>query len=122
MVVDQGGELSDEHVRRLAARVGDALEDVVAFIGLVGVGSVGTTLVDSVVRLRDGGELDDLGPGLDGATVMRLLDLKAGPRVGEVMAWLGELRLVEGRLPDEEVRRRLLERWGTTWDLSLIHI
>jgi len=36
--------------------------------------------------------------------------------VGEVMAWLGELRLVEGRLPDEEIRRRLIEWWGTTGD------
>ena len=114
MVAEQGTELSDEHVRRLAVRVGDGLDDVVVIAGLVGVGFAGTALVDSIARLRAVGEFDDLGPGLDGATVMRLLDLEAGPRVGEVMAWLGELRLVEGRLPDEEVRSRLHERWGTS--------
>ena len=116
MVADQGTELSDEHLRRLAVRVGDGLDDVVAIAGLVGVGFAGTALVDSIARLRAVGEFDDLGPGLDGATVMRLLDLEAGPRVGEVMAWLGELRLVEGRLPDEEVQSRLHERWGTSRD------
>ena len=116
MVADQGAEPSDEDVRRLAVRAGDGLDDVVAFAGLVGVGSAVGALVDSVVRLRAVGEFDDLGPGLDGATVMRLLDLESGPGVGEVMAWLGELRLVEGRLPDEEIRRRLIEWWGTTGD------
>ncbi len=112
MVADQMAEVSDEQVRRLAARVGDGLDDVVVFAGLVGVGSPGTALVDSIARHRAAGEFDDLGPGIDGATVMRLLDLEAGPRVGEAMAWLGELRLVEGRLPDEEVQRRLVEQWG----------
>ena len=116
MVADQGTELSDEHVRRLAVRVGDGLDDVVVIAGLVGVGFAGTALVDSIARLRAVGEFDDLGPGLDGATVMRLLDLEAGPGVGEVMAWLGELRLIEGRLPDEEVQSRLHERWGTSRD------
>ena len=116
LVADQGTELSDEHLRRLAVRVGDGLDDVVAIAGLVGVGFAGTALVDSIARLRAVGEFDDLGPGLDGATVMRLLDLEAGPRVGEVMAWLGELRLVEGRLPDEEVQSRLHERLGTSRD------
>jgi len=114
MVADQGAEPSDENLRRLAAQVGDGLDDVVVLAGLVGVGSATGALVDSVARLRAVGEFDDLGPGLDGDTVMRLLDLEAGPRVGEVMAWLGEFRLVEGRLPDEEIRRRLIEWWGTT--------
>ena len=116
MVADQGAEPSDENLRRLAAQVGDGLDDVVVLAGLVGVGSATGALVDSVARLRAVGEFDDLGPGLDGDTVMRLLDLEAGPRVGEVMAWLGEFRLVEGRLPDEEIRRRLIEWWGTTGD------
>ena len=116
MVADHGPEPSDEDVRRLAARAGDRLDDVVAFAGLVVAGSVVGALVDLVARLRAVGEFDDLGPGLDGATVMRLLDLEAGPGVGEVMIWLGELRLVEGCLPDEEIRRRLIEWWGTTGD------
>jgi len=116
MVAEQGAEPSNEDVRRLAVRAGDRLDDVVAFAGLVGVGFAGTALVELIARLRAVGEFDDLGPGLDGATVMKLLDLEAGPGVGEVMAWLGELRLVEGRLPDEEVQSRLHERWGTSGD------
>ena len=116
MIADQGDEPSDEDVRRLAARVGDGLDDVVVFAGLVGAGSAVGALAESVVRLRAVGEFDDLGPGLDGVTVMRLLDLESGPEVGEVMAWLGEVRLVEGRLPDEEIRGRLIEWWGTTRD------
>ena len=116
MVADQGAEPSDEDVRRLAAWAGERLDDVVAFAVLVGAGSAIGVLVDSVVRLRAAGEFDDLGPALDGATVMGLLDLEAGPEVGEVMAWLGELRLVEGCLPNEEIRRRLIEWWGNTGD------
>ncbi len=116
MIADQRAEPSDEDVRRLAVRVGDGLDDVVVFAGLVGAGSAVGALADSVVRLRAVGEFDDLGPGLDGVTVMRLLDLESGPEVGEVMAWLGELRLVEGRLPDEEIRGRLIKWWGTTRD------
>ncbi len=108
-----GGPPSDERVRRLAARAGDGLDEVVAMAALVGVGPGGPMVGDAVARLQDEGELDDLGPALDGATVMRLLGLEAGPAVGEVMTWLGELRISEGRLDGDEVRRRLLERWGT---------
>jgi len=113
LVADQAARPSDVDVRRLVARVGDRLDEVVAFAALVEVGPTGPALGDAVARLRAAGEFDDLGPALDGATVMRLLGLEAGPAVGEVMAWLGELRLAEGRLADDEVRRRLLERWGT---------
>ena len=108
-----GGPPSDERVRRLAARAGDGLDEVVAMAALVGVGPGGPMVGDAVARLRDEGELDDLGPALDGATVMRLLGLEAGPAVGEVMTWLGELRISEGRLDGDEVRQRLLERWET---------
>ena len=107
------GSPSDEEIRRLVARVGDQLDEVLTFAALVGLGSDGPTLGRAVARLRGLGELDDLGPGMDGATVMRLLNLEAGPGVGEVMAWLGELRLTEGRLDDAEIRRRLLAHWGT---------
>ena len=107
------GSLSDEEVRRLAARVGDRLDEVLTFAALGGVGPDGPALGSAVARLRGMGELDDLGPGMDGVTVMSLLDLEAGPRVGEVMDWLGELRLTAGRLDGAEIRRRLLDRWET---------
>ncbi len=104
---------SDERVRRLAARAGDRLDEVLAFAALIGIGPDRAALESVVVRLRGSGELDDLGPGMNGAAVMKLLNLEAGPGVGEVMSWLRELRLTEGRLDEDEVRRRLLDRWGT---------
>ena len=108
------GSPDDVTVRRLTASCGDRLEDVVAFAGLVGDLSdeASDALAGVVGRLRADGELDDMGPALDGATVMERLGLGPGPEVGEVLAWLVELRIVEGRLPVDEVERRMVDRWG----------
>lgn len=108
------GPPDDATVRRLASACGDRLDDVVAFARLVGdlSGDASADLVEAIARLRVDGELDDLGPALDGATVMERLGLGPGPEVGEVLAWLAELRITEGRLPVDEVERRLLDRWG----------
>jgi hypothetical protein len=108
------GPPDDAAVRRLAAACGDRLDDVVVFAGLVGdlFGAASAGLVEAIARLRADGELDDLGPALDGATVMERLGLGPGSEVGEVLAWLAELRIAEGRLPVDEVERRMLDRWG----------
>ncbi|MDG2427652.1 MAG: CCA tRNA nucleotidyltransferase [Acidimicrobiales bacterium] len=103
----------DEGLRRTAVRSGEYFDEVLAFAKVVGVDPDGRGVGSAVSRLRAIGEFDDLGPALDGATVMRLLDLNAGPVVGEVMNWLGELRLREGNLDNDEVQRRLLDRWGS---------
>jgi poly(A) polymerase len=54
-----------------------------------------------------------LRPDLDGVAVMRLLDLKPSPEVGEALRFLLELRLEEGPLGEEEAERRLRAWWAS---------
>ena len=44
---------------------------------------------------------------------MEFLNLAPGPLVGQVMRYLLEIRLEEGLLGDEEIRRRLSTWWRT---------
>ena len=106
-----GGPWSDESVRRLVASSGPILDQVVNFAGSVGI-LVGDLPV-ALGRLRGAGELDDLGSALGGDEVMALLGLKAGPEVGEALAWLAELRLGEGRMESGDVAERLQGWWST---------
>ncbi|MHB8681762.1 MAG: CCA tRNA nucleotidyltransferase [Acidimicrobiales bacterium] len=63
-----------------------------------------------IEELRAQEELDAIRPELDGRQVMEQLGLAPGPAVGAALEFLLELRLEEGPLGEEEVRRRL-ERW-----------
>jgi len=105
------GSWSDEEVRRLAVAVGPSLDPVLDFVGLVGVET--GDLVAVVERLGSVGEFDDLGPALDGDAVMVLLDLSAGPEVGEALSWLVDLRLREGRVAPDEAATRLTDWWSS---------
>mgnify|MGYP001981993258 FL=1 len=105
------GSWSDEEVRRLAVAVGPSLDPVLDFVGLVGVET--GDLVAVVERLGSVGEFDDLGPTLDGDAVMVLLDLSAGPEVGEALSWLVDLRLREGRVAPDEAATRLTDWWSS---------
>ena len=105
------GSWSDEEVRRLAVAVGPSLDPVLDFVGLVGVET--GDLVAVVERLGSVGEFDDLGPTLDGDAVMVLLDLSAGPEVGEALSWLVDLRLREGRVAPDEAATRLADWWSS---------
>ena len=104
------GSWSDEEVRRLAVAVGPSLDPVLEFVDLVGVET--GDLVAVVERLGSVGEFDDLGPALDGDAVMVLLDLSAGPEVGEALSWLVDLRLREGRVAPDEAAARLVDWWS----------
>ena len=104
------GSWSDEEVRRLAVAVGPSLDPVLDFVDLVGVET--GDLVAVVERLELVGEFDDLGPALDGDAVMVLLDLSAGPEVGEALSWLVDLRLREGRVAPDEAATRLVDWWS----------
>ncbi|WP_022881916.1 CCA tRNA nucleotidyltransferase [Gryllotalpicola ginsengisoli] len=64
-----------------------------------------------IAEIKEQEELDAIRPDLDGNQVMRLLELKPGPEVGEAMRFLMELRLDEGPLGEEEATRRLLDWW-----------
>ena len=105
------GPWSDEQVRRLAVAVGPSLDPVLDFVDLIGVET--GDLVAVVERLVSVGEFDDLGPALDGDAVMVLLDLSAGPEVGEALSWLVDLRLREGRVAPDEAATRLADWWTT---------
>ena len=101
---------SDEKVRRLASRAGNMLDSAMRLVTSLGLDDGALTV--AVDRLSDAGELDDLGPALDGAAVMDLLCLSPGIEVGEALAWLGELRLSEGRLGPDESAKRLSAWWN----------
>jgi poly(A) polymerase len=65
-----------------------------------------------IAELREREELDSIRPELDGVQVMDHLGVGPGPVVGQALAFLLELRLDEGPLGDEEVRRRLDAWWA----------
>ena len=57
-------------------------------------------------------ELAAIRPDLDGNQVMAHLGMPPGPVVGRALAFLLELRLEEGRLGEDEARRRLDAWWA----------
>ncbi|MDA8309237.1 MAG: CCA tRNA nucleotidyltransferase [Actinomycetota bacterium] len=65
-----------------------------------------------IAELRKQEELDAIRPELNGTQVMARLGIPPGPRVGEALAFLLELRLDEGPLGAEEAGRRLEEWWA----------
>jgi len=64
-----------------------------------------------IVQLSAQEELEAVRPDLDGTAIMRELDLKPGPLVGEAYRFLLQLRLDEGPLGEEEATRRLHAWW-----------
>jgi poly(A) polymerase len=56
-------------------------------------------------------DLARVRPDLDGNEIMRLLDIPAGPQVGEAWRFLKELRLDRGPLSNEEATEELLAWW-----------
>ena len=63
-------------------------------------------------RIDDLAAKEDLArvrPDLDGNAIMELLGLAPGPEVGKAWAFLKEVRLEHGPLPQEEAERLLLD-------------
>ncbi len=56
-------------------------------------------------------DLARVRPDLDGNQIMELLDIPAGPQVGEAWRFLKELRLERGPLTTEEATAELLKWW-----------
>jgi poly(A) polymerase len=63
-----------------------------------------------IAELAEREELASIRPELDGTQVMAQLGIGPGPLVGEALAFLLEIRLEEGLLGEEEIRRRL-DQW-----------
>jgi poly(A) polymerase len=64
-----------------------------------------------VAELAEREALDALRPEMDGNQVMIELDLPPGRHVGQALQFLMEIRLEEGMLGDDEIRRRLHAWW-----------
>jgi poly(A) polymerase len=62
-------------------------------------------------ELRAQEDLSRLRPALDGVAVMELLEIAPGPRVGEALEFLMEIRLDEGEISVPEAQVRLREWW-----------
>jgi poly(A) polymerase len=68
-------------------------------------------LEERIAELAEHEELAAIRPELDGNAVMRHLDLPPGPMVGQALQFLLDIRLDEGILGEDEVRRRLDAWW-----------
>jgi poly(A) polymerase len=62
--------------------------------------------------LRQQEEIDAIRPDLDGADIMRILNLRPGPDVGRAYRFLMDLRLDEGPIGPEEATKRLVAWWS----------
>ncbi|GAA1826676.1 CCA tRNA nucleotidyltransferase [Agromyces salentinus] len=104
-VRDAGDQLERLHIltradvttrnRRKADRLGFAYDD----------------LEERIAVLAEEEELAAVRPELDGADIMRLLDLKPGPIVGEAYRYLLEVRLDEGPIGPDAAEQRLRAWW-----------
>ncbi len=67
-------------------------------------------LEDRIAELAQREELASIRPELDGMQVMEHLGIGPGPLVGKALSFLLEIRLEEGMIGDDEIRRRL-DQW-----------
>ncbi|MFW0783742.1 CCA tRNA nucleotidyltransferase [Gordonia sp. CPCC 206044] len=65
-----------------------------------------------IAALQAAEDLDRVRPDLDGNAIMELLDIPAGPLVGQAWRYLKELRLDRGPLSREEAEEALREWWS----------
>ena len=65
-----------------------------------------------ITKLMEQEELSKIRPDLDGAQVMKLLDLKPSAQVGKALDFLMELRLENGPLGQEQATAELLKWWA----------
>jgi len=57
-------------------------------------------------------QLDAIRPELDGAQIMKILEIKPGREVGLAYDYLLELRLDQGEVGPEQAKKLLLEWWS----------
>jgi poly(A) polymerase len=68
-------------------------------------------LEERIARLAEQENLAAMRPPLDGRQVMERLGIEPGPIVGEALAYLMEVRMELGEVPEEEAYR-LLDAWA----------
>lgn len=64
-----------------------------------------------IVKLGEEEELSKIRPDLDGAQVMKLLELKPSADVGKALDFLMELRMEHGPLGEERATQELIQWW-----------
>jgi poly(A) polymerase len=74
-------------------------------------------LEERIARLAEQENLEAMRPTLDGRQVMERLGLEPGPVVGEALAFLLEIRMERGELPEEEAHE-LLAAWARERGIS----
>ncbi len=70
-----------------------------------------------IAELATQEDLARIRPDLDGNAIMELLDIPAGPQVGEAWRFLKELRLERGPLTTDEATTELLAWWRSRGNL-----
>ena len=65
-----------------------------------------------IAKLMEEEELSRIRPDLDGAQVMKLLNIKPSAAVGKALDYLLELRLEYGPLGEERATEELLNWWS----------
>ena len=68
-------------------------------------------LEERIAALAEQENLEALRPSLDGRQVMAILGLEPGPEVGEALAYLMEIRIERGPIPEDEAAE-LLRAWA----------
>ena len=68
-------------------------------------------LEDRIAALAEQENLDAMRPPLDGSQVMEILGLEPGPEVGRALAYLMDLRMERGLIPQDEAVE-LLKSWA----------
>jgi len=69
-------------------------------------------LEERIAMLAERENLEAMRPALDGRQVMEHLGIEPGPTVGEALAYLLEVRIERGEIPEDEALR-LLDDWAT---------
>jgi poly(A) polymerase len=75
-------------------------------------------LEERIARLAEEENLSALRPPIDGGQVMKHLGIPPGPLVGEALAYLFELRMERGPIPEDEALE-LLDAWAEDRDLGI---
>ncbi len=116
------GEWTDSAVRRYVRDAGDLLVHLHVLTRAdcttrnlkkaARLAGIYDSLEARIAKLMEQEELSKIRPDLDGAQVMKLLDLKPSAQVGKALDFLMELRLEHGPLGQEQATAELLKWWA----------
>ncbi|CAB4777121.1 unannotated protein [freshwater metagenome] len=116
------GEWTDSAVRRYVRDAGELLEHLHVLTRADcttrnkrkadSLAAIYQSLEDRIGVLMEEEELSKIRPDLDGAEVMRLLNVKPSSIVGDALDFLLELRLENGPLGQERAEQELMKWWN----------